>query len=131
MGPSVTTKLGVTGVLLDPPYSTEEGRDMRIYAEDSGTVAHDVRAWCLAEGHDPALRIVLCGYGDAHDALLAAGWSKAGWKAQGGMGNQGNGRGRANAHKERLWCSPHCLSPRQRGLFDAQDAPRCVLEEAE
>lgn len=120
LGPSVTHNHGLTGIVLDPPYSTEEGRAMRLYAEDSGTVAHDVRAWCLANGQHPLLRIVLCGYGDVHDELLTQGWRKVAWKAQGGMGNTGQGRGRANAHRERLWISPHCLRPEhtQLSLFE-------------
>jgi DNA adenine methylase len=108
LGPSVTYKHGLTGVLLDPPYAVEEDREMALYREDSGTVAHDVRAWCLANGANPLLRVVLCGYDTTHDALLAEGWTKAAWKAQGGYGNQGQGRGRANARREQLWCSPAC-----------------------
>ena len=107
-----------TGILLDPPYSTEEGRDMNLYAEESGTVAHDVRAWCLANGGQSGLRIALCGYGAIHDELLAHGWTVEAWKAQGGMGSLGNGRGRNNATRERIWFSPHCLRPTQGTLFD-------------
>ena len=36
------------------------------------------------------------------------------WKAKGGYGSQGNGAGRANSGRERIWFSPHCLQP---GLF--------------
>jgi site-specific DNA-adenine methylase len=106
-GPSVTWKHGLTGVLLDPPYSAEEARTSDLYRIESETVAHDVRAWCLANG--PKLRVVLCGYGTVHDALLDAGWTKTAWQANGGFGNQGQGQGRANAAREQLWCSPHCL----------------------
>jgi len=109
LGPSVTYKHGLTGVLLDPPYALEENREMGLYREDSGTVAHAVRAWCLAHGGHPQLRVVLCGYDTTHDALLAEGWTKHAWKAHGGYGNQGTGRGRANAKREQLWCSPACL----------------------
>lgn len=127
LGPSVTFLHGLTGILFDPPYALEEDRDMRLYREDSGTVAHDVRAWCLEHGTHPLLRIVLCGYSDTHDALLTHGWRKAHWAAQGGYGNQGHGRGRANAARESLWLSPQCLrleSEQQLPLF-TQRSP-CV-----
>lgn len=90
---------------------------MNIYALDSGTVAHDVRDWCLANGDNPLLRIVLCGYGTVHDELVQAGWTRTEWKTNGGMGNQGQGRGRENASREVLWCSPHCLRDTQLSMF--------------
>jgi hypothetical protein len=119
LGPSVTYHLGITGILLDPPYAIEESRHMNVYAEDSGTVAHDVRDWCLTHGADPLLRIAICGYSTTHDALLDVGWNKASWAAHGGMGNQGGeqGRGRANKTRETLWFSPHCLTGTQGDLF--------------
>jgi len=72
-----------------------------------------VRAWCMDHGGDPLLRIILAGYEGEHDELEAHGWSAVAWKAAGGYGSQGNGRGRANAGRERLWCSPHCLRATQ------------------
>jgi hypothetical protein len=118
LGPSVTQKHGLTSIVLDPPYSAEEQRDMGIYAEDSATVAHDVRAWCLSNGGNPLLRIILCGYGEVHDELLMHGWTKTAWKPNGGMGNQGKAsQASLNKHRERLWCSPHCLRPQQLTLF--------------
>ena len=109
MGPSVTWKHGLTGIVLDPPYSAEEGRDPHLYAHDDLQVAHAVRAWCVANGDNTFLRIVLCGYGEAHDALLAHGWRRVMWATPGGLGSQGQGRGRANRHRETLWLSPACL----------------------
>ena len=111
-GPSVTWRHGVTAVFLDPPYSAEAGRDNQLYSTDSGTVAHDVRGWCLEHGDNPLLRIALCGYSDeGHEELERHGWHAHGWKAHGGYGSQGNGRGRANAGREVIWFSPHCLNP--------------------
>lgn len=95
------------GVFLDPPYSTEADRDMNIYAVDDGDVAHDVRRWAIANGDNPRLRIVLAGYDGEHD--MPDNWRCMAWKAMGGMGNRGSGRGSANRHRERLWFSPHCL----------------------
>ena len=116
-GPSPTEKLGLTGVFLDPPYSAEEDRDMNLYAEESGTVAHDVRAWCVERGGSPLLRIALCGYGEVHDELLRHGWSKSEWKASGGYAKMGNARGMENRRRERIWWSPACLDETQGRLF--------------
>lgn len=108
---SVTVRLGTTGVFFDPPYGDAADRDMNIYAVESGTVAADVRAYCLERGGDPRYRICLAGYeGEGHEALEAAGWSVVAWKAHGGYGNR-SAKGKANAAKERLWFSPHCLPP--------------------
>lgn len=118
--PAVTTGIGVTGVFLDPPYSAEANRDNDIYAVESATVAHEVRAWCLERGSDPMLRIALCGYEGEHDELEKHGWRVFVWKTGGGYANQNKGgQGKANALRERIWFSPHCLSG-QNGLFDAE-----------
>lgn len=115
-GPTPTAKLGLTAVILDPPYS-HAVRDPNLYAEDNN-VAADVRGWCVENGDNPKLRIVLCGYeGEGHEALECLGWTPIAWKAAGGYGNQSEGDGRANAGRERLWCSPHCQF--ERTLFDA------------
>ncbi|HKT87776.1 MAG TPA: hypothetical protein VJQ59_05040, partial [Candidatus Sulfotelmatobacter sp.] len=49
-----------------------------------------------------------------------ASWDCLAWKARGGYGSQGNGSGRENAARERIWFSPHCMHP-QSNLF-ANDA---------
>jgi hypothetical protein len=111
LGTSPTTQLGVTAVFLDPPYSNEADRNMSLYAEESGTVAHDVRAWCETNGDNPLLRIALCGYaGEGHDVLTDHGWTAVPWKASGGYGSQGAGDN-VNATREVVWFSPHCLQP--------------------
>jgi DNA adenine methylase len=107
LGPSPTTKHGLTAVLLDPPYGADRTADL--YAEDSADVAGAVREWALAHGDDPLLRIALCGYEDEH--RMPRSWEVLRWKAPGGYGNQGNGTGRANAKRETLWFSPHCERP--------------------
>lgn len=98
---------GTCGVFLDPPYAVETRRDMRLYSAESGTIAHDVRAWCIANGAKPWLRIVLAGWNGEHDELIAHGWRVVEWYAHdsmlsGGISKQG--------HKERLWLSPSCLT---------------------
>lgn len=108
-GPSVTFKHGVTGIFLDPPYAEEADRDETLYAEDDLQVAHEVRRWATENGGNPLLRIALCGYDGEHQ--MPDDWECVAWKARGGYGSQGDGRGRENASRERIWFSPHCLKP--------------------
>jgi site-specific DNA-adenine methylase len=112
--PSVTICNGLTAVFLDPPYGVED-RD-KVYNHDSRGLAAKVRAYCVENGANRMLRIALCGYEGEHNALEALGWEKIAWKATGGYGNQGVD-GNANAKRERIWFSPHCLKPRD-NLFD-------------
>lgn len=109
LGDSVTIKHGITGVFLDPPYSADEHGVK--YSADSD-VAAQVREWALANGDNPLLRIALCGYSGEHEM---PGWTEIAWKARGGYGSQGDGRGRANAKRETIWFSKHCLKV---GLFE-------------
>lgn len=113
-GPTPTIKQGVTGVFLDPPYSAEARRDMDLYSVDCGQVAHAVREWAIEWGADSRMRIVLCGYEGEHD--MPDDWHVVAWSAAGGYGGQGDGKGRENKHRERLWMSPHCQS--RHGLLD-------------
>ena len=98
------------GIILDPPYALEE-RYEGCYAVDAPGIARDVRAWCVEHGNDPRLRIALCGYrGEGHEELEDLGWEAWSWNTNGGYGNPAaNGRGRANALRECVWFSPHCL----------------------
>lgn len=119
-GDSVLTRHGLTGVLLDPPYSTDV-RKARVYAvEDS--LAEQVRAWCARRGGDPQLRIALCGYSGAegHEQLEALGWTAHRWRARGGYCI--DGRGSANRSLETVWFSPHCVREQTPTLFDAMAA---------
>ena len=109
MGPTPTVQQGLTGIFLDPPYSDAANRDSDIYSVDDLDVAHAVRRWCLEHGDDPRLRLALCGYRGEHDDLEERGWTAVSWKTQGGYANNGNGNGRANAEREVIWFSPHCL----------------------
>lgn len=61
------------------------------------------------------MRIALCGYDGEHEM---PGWTAVPWKAQGGYGSQGAGRGRDNAVREVVWFSPGCLVSKTPGLFD-------------
>jgi hypothetical protein len=84
-----------------------EMRDKKLYAQDEGGLSAKVRAWCLENQDNPKLRIALCGYEGEHD--MPTSWEKVAWKAKGGYGSQSDKEGRENAHKERIWFSPHCL----------------------
>lgn len=114
---SITTRLGLTAVFLDPPYTKG---DMDYNAGGMGQgIADDVRAWCAANGNNPQLRIVLCGHAGEHDALLLQGWHIRTWKAGGGYALTHEAI--ANAKSETLWCSPHCVPERGvvQDLFEA------------
>lgn len=107
LGRSPTEKNGITGVLLDPPYDTRAGRDSDLYAVETD-VSAAVREWAIAHGDNPKLRIALCGYDTEH--VMPDSWACVAWKAHGGYGARSNGRGRANAARERIWFSPYCLA---------------------
>lgn len=106
---SVTTRHGLTGVFLDPPY-TKGSMD---YA--AGGVGTDlplkVQAWCAANGDNPRLRIVLCGHAGEHDALLDAGWRIDTWTARKGYALTDEAM--ANTDSETIWVSPHCVGAAQ------------------
>lgn len=127
VGPSVTHKIALTGVFLDPPYDmrvvsnkSETGRDGaaptdKLYEHHDNDVSAAVREWAIQNGDNPLLRIALCGYEGEHD--LPSTWAKVAWKANGGFGNQNpNTNGAINATRERVWFSPHCLGGNQKQL---------------
>jgi hypothetical protein len=114
---NVRQKEGVAGVFLDPPYDLGE-RTKNLYGHDTAGIADDVREWCLRNGDDPEYRIVLAGFDTEHQSLESHGWIAHEWFKNGflagGYGDQ--------AHRERLWSSPHCLTiceevPAQHDLF--------------
>ena len=107
LGPSVTVRHGATAVLLDPPYG-EGSMDYAACGNATG-IAKDVRDWAVANGGDPALRIALCGYDGAFE--VPDDWECFAWKNRGGYGAQGDGEGRENAKRERIWFSPNCIRP--------------------
>ena len=109
------------GVFLDPPYSFDADRDMSLYSHDSGVVAHAVREWCIANGDNPRYRICLAGYTDEHAHLMPSSWRVHTYSAGKSYGSSaGGGRNTENRHKEALWFSPNCLSPRP-DLFSLLD----------
>lgn len=109
LGPTPTTKIGTTAVLLDPPYADTAGRTADVYVEDSLSVAHAVREWAIEHGENPKMRIALCGYEGEH--AMPDSWECVAWKSAGGYGAGKTESGSANQRKERIWFSPHCLRP--------------------
>lgn len=107
LGPCVTTGIGITGVLLDPPYG--EGAMDYAAGGNATSIAKDVRDWAVENGDNPDLRIAYCGYEGAVE--FPESWEVFAWKNRGGYGSQGDGEGRENAARERVWFSPHCLKP--------------------
>jgi DNA adenine methylase len=126
LGPSPTTKQGLTGVFLDPPYDMRVIKDSEdsdgnaptdvIYNHHNSDVSRLVTQWAVEHGDDPLLRIAVCGYQGEH--RFPETWECVAWKAPGGYGSQGDGQGRENAARERIWFSPHCLRP---ALFTLAD----------
>ena len=106
------------GVLLDPPYpagwdtaTAYTGQD-----RDAGDLWREVTAWAAAEGADPRMRIVVCGYEGLWEP--PPGWTVRQWHNRAGY------RGSKGQRQEVLWCSPGCVAPEQRqaGLFSAARA---------
>jgi site-specific DNA-adenine methylase len=124
-GPTPTVKMGLTAIVLDPPYADSADRTDDLYAKDSNDVAHAVREWAIEHGDDPRIRIALCGYEGEH--AMPDSWECVAWKAKGGYGSQARSGDNANARRERIWFSSHCLkvapkaSAVQTGLFDGLD----------
>lgn len=104
-------------MFLDPPYLGDV-RTADLYAVDDHHIAHDVRAWCLANGDNPRLRIVLAGYTAEHDDHMPDTWRRIRWTssaaysttASAARAAAGDAAGNhANRTCECLWLSPHCI----------------------
>jgi DNA adenine methylase len=106
LGPSVTFRHGTTAILLDPPYG--EGAMEYSAGGNSTNIAQDVAAWAIENGSNAELRIAYCGYEGA--VSFPASWECHAWKNRGGYGSQGDGEGRDNARRERIWFSPACIN---------------------
>ena len=115
LGPSVTLRHGLTGVVLDPPYAEGE---MEYSAGGASTLSAAVRGWAIENGSNPLLRIALCGFEGEHP--MPPEWECVPWKARGGYGSaRRDGSENVNRKRERIWFSPHCLREHkgQRALF--------------
>jgi hypothetical protein len=127
---STLTRLGITGVFLDPPYPIKKkdgtkSRDGSLYATDKtgdlDALRDEVLAWCHKWGQDKRIRAAVCGYeGDGYEVLEGEGWEVTAWEANGGYANQRRGgQGKPeNAKRERIWWSPACQKVSQ-GIWDS------------
>ena len=136
---TTTTRIGLTGVFLDPPYAKsitrmnqwlkhlqgvgdppayesstdDQQRHGDLYANDkTQDVDHLVARvlnWCIEQGHDKQMRIALCGYDGEHNILEQHGWTVEAWKAHGGYANRNADN--KNKDRERIWFSPACINP--------------------
>ncbi len=123
---AMPSKIGMTGILLDPPYDPNVRQD-GLYAVDDNEnvpISTAVRLWCLEEMEDgtpgakgyfkgpryqhPKLRIALCGYEEEHGSHMPSDWEMVSWETNGGYANQ-NKNGNGNSKKERIWFSPNCI----------------------
>lgn len=112
-----TYGMGTCAVFLDPPYSVKADRVGNIYNFDDTDVSNVVREWAIMAGENKKMRIAFCGYEGEH--TMPEGWTKYKWKAMPGyatLSKQEVKKGMNNRVRERIWFSPHCLSPK-RGLF--------------
>lgn len=115
---SVTTRLGLTGVFLDQPYRVKvKGKKSRaagLYATDEDgdldKLQKSVLAYGVKHGSNPRMRIAICGLeGEGFEPLVESGWTEVQWQSQ-GYGARTK-KGQANAARERIWFSPHCVDP--------------------
>jgi hypothetical protein len=96
------------GILLDPPYTAEAGRDGTIYRMEDLSIGHQVAAWGIANGDNPRYRIALCGYEGEYE--MPDRWQVYRWKAGASyQSSNANGKNQENREKETIWFSPHCL----------------------
>ena len=106
------------GLFLDPPYLGDV-RTADLYAVDDHTISHEVRDWCISNGNDPRLRIVLAGYSTEHDHLMPVTWRRHRWSSSAAYSTTASAaRGdmnHENRHNEVLWISPHCIEPDTQG----------------
>lgn len=117
LGDSTTYRHGLTAVFLDPPYTDNATRTSNVYAVDCEQVGHAVAKWAIENGNNRLMRIAVCGYEGEYE--FPSDWECFKWATVGGYGSQGSKQGRENKDRERVWFSPHCLSPSKMPLFEA------------
>jgi hypothetical protein len=104
--PSVTTRHGLTAILLDPPYG-EGAQEYSVGGNADKSLAMDVWQWATENGNDPLLRIAVCGYEDGR--TVPDGWETLRYTAR--KGYQQDTASAVNRFRECIWFSPNCLKP--------------------
>lgn len=102
VAPILINQSGPTAIFFDPPYDAP-GIKKGLYFQTS-SISTAVGKWCLDNGENPHLRIILCGYAGEHNL--------PGWTVVRGRGMAGGFDRKKNYRRERMWISPHCLNPR-------------------
>lgn len=102
--PSVTTRHGLTAVLLDPPYG-EGSQEYNAGGNSDKSISANVWAWAVANGGDPLFRLAVCGYEDGR--AVPNGWEVFRYTAR--KGYQQDTASAVNRFRECIWFSPHCL----------------------
>ena len=106
---SVTHRHGLTAVLLDPPYDTEEWA----YSVSRVSVSAAVHEWAIEAGQNPLMRVALCGYDGEHE--MPADWQVYAYKGKKGYAAEDEAL--ENLNRERIWFSPACLKGPQQGAL--------------
>jgi site-specific DNA-adenine methylase len=108
-----TTKRGITGVFLDPPYrGTEDYYSFTSEDKPERTsIADEVDTWALEKGYEEKFRIAVCGY---LDNFQIPEYKKADWKVYTYKGPIGHRSGKKEQTEredadEVIAFSPHCL----------------------
>lgn len=83
------------GVFLDPPYDGHAD----FYGKNDVSINEEVRNWCIEYGQRKNFKIVLSGYGEDNDVLLAHGWTKQEVGKECGMSKK-------DKRVEYIWISP-------------------------
>lgn len=96
------------GIFLDPPYAT--GNQQYAMGGTGTNLSAQVREWCIDQGANPRIRIVLAGLPGEHTEIESHGWTLHHWKAKGGYANQSDHAPGEGARLESLWYSPHCVN---------------------
>jgi hypothetical protein len=107
---SVTTRHGLTGIFLDPPY--DKGSMDYGNGGMNQDISSSVREWCIENGNNELMRIVICGHAGEHDSLLDLGWTEHKWTARKGYAITDEAV--ENSKAETVWASPHCCDPNQK-----------------
>lgn len=106
--PTQTTKIGTTGVFLDPPYVDTGG----VYGgtinklDTKNVTAFQSREWAIANGNNPAFRIAYCGYKRHHVGAFPNDWVAWHWQEAQGYTKAEDG---SLPEIDTVWFSPHCL----------------------
>ena len=112
-----------TAIFLDPPYEqTSDQKYNLTYSANHATgtsqttVSQETVQWCIENGEQPNLRIILCGYdGTSANQLENHGWTVHAWKANGEHANRNKNPDKTakNNTRERFWASPGCTTATQ------------------